>query len=68
MDPDESAALIAELMDWVTQERFTYRHKWTVGDMLIWDNTGVLHRAMPYALGSGRMMHRTTLMGEEAFA
>ncbi|PLK26772.1 TauD/TfdA family dioxygenase [Novosphingobium sp. TH158] len=68
MDPDESAALIAELMDWVTQERFTYRHKWTVGDMLIWDNTGVLHRATPYALGSGRMMHRTTLMGEEAFA
>lgn len=68
MDPQESAALIRELMDWVTQDRFTYCHKWTVGDMLIWDNTGVLHRATPYALGSGRMMHRTTLMGEEAFA
>ena len=68
MDKAESDALIAELMDWVTQDRFVYRHKWTVGDMLIWDNTGVLHRAEPYAMDSGRMMHRTTLMGEEAFS
>lgn len=64
----ESDALIAELMDWVTQDRFVYRHRWTVGDMLIWDNTGVLHRAEPYAMDSGRMMHRTTLLGEEAFS
>lgn len=67
MDRAESDALLAELLDWTTQDRFTYCHKWTVGDMLIWDNTGVLHRATPYPLGSGRMMHRTTLMGEEAF-
>jgi len=68
MDREESDALLAELMDWVTQPRFTYTHKWSVGDLLIWDNTGVLHRATPYAVGSGRMMHRTTLMGEEAFS
>ena len=67
MDRAESDALLQELIDWTTQERFTYCHKWTVGDMLIWDNTGVLHRATPYSVGSGRMMHRTTLMGEEAF-
>ena len=64
----ESDALLAELIDWTTQDRFTYRHKWTVGDLLIWDNTGVLHRAEPYPLDGGRMMHRTTLLGEEAFA
>jgi len=68
MDRAESDALLQELLDWTTQDRFTYCHKWTVGDMLIWDNTGVLHRATPYDLGSGRMMHRTTLLGEEAFA
>ncbi|MDE2405592.1 MAG: TauD/TfdA family dioxygenase [Sphingomonadales bacterium] len=68
MDRAESDALLAELMDWVTQPRFTWRHEWTVGDLLIWDNTGVLHRALPYPIGSGRMMHRTTLLGEEAFS
>ncbi|KHK92911.1 TauD/TfdA dioxygenase family protein [Novosphingobium malaysiense] len=68
MDRAESDALLAELLDWVTQPRFTYWHEWTPGDLLIWDNTGVLHRARPYPLDSGRVMHRTTLLGEEAFA
>lgn len=68
MDPAESEALLDELLAWVTQPRFTYRHEWSVGDMLIWDNTGVLHRAEPYPMDCGRMMHRTTLLGEEAFA
>jgi alpha-ketoglutarate-dependent taurine dioxygenase len=68
MDPEEGAAFLQELVEWTTQPRFTYRHEWDVGDMLIWDNTGVLHRAEPYAVDSGRMMHRTTLLGEEAFA
>ena len=68
MDRAESDALLEELLEWTTQPRFTYCHKWTVGDMLIWDNTGVLHRVDAYPLDSGRMMHRTTLLGEEAFA
>ena len=68
MNRAESDALLAELLDWVTQPRFLYWHEWTPGDLLIWDNTGVLHRAEPYPLDSGRMMHRTTLLGEEAFA
>lgn len=68
MDRAESDALLAQLLDWVTQPRFTYRHEWAVGDLLIWNNTGVLHRAEPYPVESGRMMHRTTLVGEEAFA
>jgi alpha-ketoglutarate-dependent taurine dioxygenase len=68
MAPDESEALLDELLAWTTQDRFVYRHKWSVGDLLIWNNTGVLHRVTPYSLDSGRMMHRTTLMGEEAFA
>ena len=68
MEQDKSDALINELLAWTTQERFVYRHDWQVGDLVIWDNGGVLHRVTPYAVDSGRMMHRTTLMGEEAFA
>jgi alpha-ketoglutarate-dependent taurine dioxygenase len=60
--------LLDELLAWATQPQFVYRHEWTVGDLVIWDNTGVLHRAEPYPLDSGRMMHRTTLQGEEAFS
>lgn len=67
IDRAESDALLAELLDWITQPRFTYRHEWARGDLLIWDNTGVLHRAEPYPFDSGREMRRTTLLGEEAF-
>ena len=38
------------------------------GDVVMWDNTGTLHRARPYPLDSGRLMHRTKLAGEEPFA
>ena len=68
MDLEEGRRLLQELQDWATQPRFTYRHEWSVGDLLIWDNTGVLHRAEPYPADSGRLMHRTTILGEEAFA
>jgi alpha-ketoglutarate-dependent taurine dioxygenase len=68
MELEAGRKLLKELLDWATQPRFVYRHEWTVGDLLVWDNTGVLHRAEPYALDSGRVMHRTTLLGEEAFA
>jgi alpha-ketoglutarate-dependent taurine dioxygenase len=68
MDREESDKLLRELLDWTTRPENVYRHEWSPGDMLIWDNTGVLHRAVPYPLDSGREMHRTTLMGEEAFA
>jgi alpha-ketoglutarate-dependent taurine dioxygenase len=68
MDKAEGQQLLQELLEWATQPKFKYRHEWSVGDMLIWDNTGVLHRVEPYPLDSGRVMHRTTLLGEEAFA
>ena len=64
----ESERLLIRLRDWATQPRFVYRHHWTVGDMVIWDNTGTLHRVLPYDHASGRLMHRTKLEGEESFA
>ena len=62
---EESRALLARLRDWATQPQFVYRHQWQVGDLLIWSNTGTMHRALPYPLDSGRLMHRTILAGEE---
>ena len=68
MSPEDSSALLCRLRDYATQPQFVYRHEWKLGDMVIWDNTGTMHRAMPYALDSGRMMHRSVLQGEESLA
>ncbi len=66
MDLDEGRALLQELLEWSTQPQFCYRHQWQQGDMVIWNNPGLLHRAYPYTIDSGRLMHRTTIMGVEA--
>ena len=66
-DPMESALIIHELREWATQEQYSYSHEWSVGDLVIWDNTGTMHRAEPYDPASGRMMHCTKLQGEEPF-
>ena len=65
MEPLESKDLLVFLRDWATQERFVYSHKWQVGDAVMWDNTGSLHRATEYPADSIRMLHRTKLEGEE---
>ncbi len=65
---DESAALLARLLDWSTRPQFVLRHHWRRGDLVVWDNTGMLHRAQPYRSDSPRLMHRTTIAGEEAIA
>lgn len=63
----KSAELIVGLREWATQERFSYSHEWKVGDLVMWDNTGTMHRAEAYDPDCGRMMHRTKLQGEEPF-
>jgi alpha-ketoglutarate-dependent taurine dioxygenase len=65
MDDKESARLLNGLREWATSEPFRYVHQWSVGDMVMWDNTGTLHRATPYPLESGREFRRTKLEGEE---
>jgi alpha-ketoglutarate-dependent taurine dioxygenase len=68
MGMEEGRALLDELLVWATQPKFVYRHEWSVGDFVMWDNTGCMHRVEAYPADSGRMMHRTTLVGEEAIA
>jgi alpha-ketoglutarate-dependent taurine dioxygenase len=62
---DASRELIERLSAVATRRDNVYRHEWQVGDLVMWDNCGVMHRAMPYAEDSGRLMHRTGLYGFE---
>ena len=64
---DDGRALLAELLEHVTQPRFRYRHEWTEGDLVIWDNRCVLHRATPYdSVRHQRLLQRTTVSGDPA--
>jgi alpha-ketoglutarate-dependent taurine dioxygenase len=67
MGEAEGEALLRRMMDWATQPRFVYRHQWQLGDIVMWDNTGTMHKAQPYAEDSGRLLHRTTVLGDEPF-
>ncbi len=63
-----SRALVDELCAHVVQPAFHYRHRWAVGDLLIWDNRQTLHKAtFDYAPTERRLMRRATVSGE-AFA
>jgi alpha-ketoglutarate-dependent taurine dioxygenase len=64
----KSAEILVGLREWATSEQFSYSHEWTVGDLVMWDNTSTLHRAETYDMQSGRLLHRTKLQGEEPFA
>jgi alpha-ketoglutarate-dependent sulfate ester dioxygenase len=65
MPVDEGRALLADLLERSTTLDRVYRHEWSVGDTVIWDNRGVLHRAAAYDADSPREMFRTTVLGDE---
>ena len=65
MDLDQGRALLTELLERATVRDKVYSHTWSVGDTVIWDNRGVLHRAAPYDPNSPREMLRTTVLGDE---
>ena len=56
MEPEKGAALIDEALDWVTQEAYVYAHTWQPGDVLIWDQRAVLHRATPWDYNKPRKL------------
>ncbi len=68
MDPSESTRLLVRLREWATQPKFVYSHAWSAGDAVMWDNTGTMHRAMPYDPDCGRLLHRTKTEGDEPIA
>lgn len=63
----EGRALLAELLAHVTRPEFGYRHEWAEGDLVVWDNRCVLHRATPFdGVRHRRFMQRTTVAGDAA--
>jgi len=65
MPEDEGKALLRVLLDHATQPRFVYRHRWRVGDLVMWDNRCLLHRAVldEHSGKYRRVMHRSLVKG-----
>jgi alpha-ketoglutarate-dependent taurine dioxygenase len=61
MTETESAPLVTFVQEFAVMPRFTYRHRWQPGDIIVWDNRSAMHRATPYdGEKYRRLMHRTT--------
>jgi taurine dioxygenase len=54
-----SEALLDALWAHATRDEYCYKHRWRVGDVLIWDNRTTLHRRDPFDPAARRLMHRT---------
>jgi len=61
----DSEALLDALWAHATQPQFTLCHRWTVGDLLMWNNLSVLHRRDPFDPKTRRVMHRSQIKGNE---
>ena len=68
LDNSEAQNLLDELFAHIRDRDFVYRHCWTVGDLLLWDNRATIHLACGgVPEGQHRRMHRTTVLGEIPF-
>jgi alpha-ketoglutarate-dependent taurine dioxygenase len=68
--PDaEGRALLDELLAHATQRQFVYAHRWRLGDLVMWDNRCLLHRAVAnFEMGRHRrVLHRTVVRGTVPF-
>jgi len=64
MPMPEARMLLRDLNEHATQPKFVYVHKWTLGDLVIWDNRQVMHRVRRYDDSQPRDMRRTTVAGD----
>lgn len=68
LDQAESDRILDALFEVMKDERFRYRHRWRDGDLVMWDNRCLTHRACGgYVLPDIRRMHRTTVRGDRPF-
>ena len=65
LDHKEALPLLDELLRHATAERFQYRHRWKPGDLVIWDNRCLLHKANgDYDMEQTRYLYRVMLQGD----
>ena len=65
MPEQQALALLEELLAHATQEKFQYRHKWKIGDVVIWDNRCLMHKANgDYPVSEVRYLYRVMLKGD----
>ena len=64
LDLEAGRALLQEVLEFIGQPQFVYRHQWRAGDLVMWDNRRLVHRLIPYdADKHRRVMRRTTVAG-----
>ncbi len=66
-DPNEAAALLQRLRWHVNRRHFYYRHRWRVGDLVVWDNRCTNHKRDPYDPSIPRILHRVQIAGTRPF-
>jgi alpha-ketoglutarate-dependent taurine dioxygenase len=64
LEPAESERLLDELLDFACRPPRILCHRWRPGDLALWDNRCVLHRARPYDPKLPRVMHHTRIAGD----
>lgn len=68
MDEEAGRAELFELLDFATQDRFVYAHKWRQGDLVVWDNASLVHKSAPFDwYKERRHLHRTVVRGGTPF-
>jgi len=66
MDDKDAQALLDRLLDHACQPPRVYAHQWKPGDVMIWDNRCILHRACPYDYAQARVMRHVRVAGDPA--
>ncbi|MDZ7951191.1 TauD/TfdA family dioxygenase [Nostoc sp. DedQUE09] len=67
LEPEEGSKLIEQLRQHLTQPKFYYEHKWSVGDIVYWDNQATLHYRQAFNPNERRVLKRVSLAGSRPF-
>jgi alpha-ketoglutarate-dependent taurine dioxygenase len=64
LDPAASEALLSKLVDFACRPPRVYHHDWAPGDVVVWDNRCLLHRATPWDMNEPRVMWHSRIAGD----
>ncbi|MEH1821736.1 MAG: TauD/TfdA family dioxygenase [Nostoc sp.] len=67
LEPEEGSQLIEQLRQHLNQPKFYYKHKWSVGDIVYWDNQATLHYRQAFDPNERRVLKRVSLAGSRPF-